>query len=334
MIIGISGKKGAGKDLTADLINEILQERNSIQFIRKKFADKLKDIVCLILGCTREQLEDREFKEKELGPEWSKWRIMEKESFGKQVDTVSRYLFSSQPFYSSEEEAIRNTPKNKLTDWRDTTYFVEEIKLTPRLLLQLLGTECGKEIIHPRIWVNSLMSDYKEIWNDPNPIEGNDYKINSLEIMSDDVYRITYNEGQSEAEVYKEEIFTLDWLITDVRFPDEVGIIKQKQGIVIRINRHFDIIRYEEAVKEFHKGSPVFILYPDGSEALIEDLDTLDYYLKDSSVKFGFERNFDTHKSETSLDDYKDFDYVIENNGSIEDLKAKLENILVELKLI
>ena len=28
----------------------------------KKFADKLKDIVCLLIGCTREQLEDQEFK--------------------------------------------------------------------------------------------------------------------------------------------------------------------------------------------------------------------------------------------------------------------------------
>ena len=32
----------------------------------KKFADKLKDIVCILIGCTRKQLEDRTFKEKEL----------------------------------------------------------------------------------------------------------------------------------------------------------------------------------------------------------------------------------------------------------------------------
>lgn len=266
MIIGISGKKGAGKDLAADLINEILQERKSIQFIRKKFADKLKDIVCLILGCTREQLEDRDYKEKELGPEWNRYMVKYKNS---------TYIFST----LEEQENFINSTTGSIISWVE--------KLTPRLLLQLLGTECGKEIIHPKIWVNSLISSQY-----PN------------------------------------------WLITDVRFPDEVDCIKQKQGIVIRINRHFDIIRYEEAVKEFHKGSSVFILYPDNSEALIEDLDTLDYYLKDSLVKFGFERNFDTHKSETSLDDYTNFDYVIENDGSIEDLKTKLENILVELKLI
>lgn len=315
MIIGISGKKGAGKDLTADLINEILQERKSIQFIRKKFADKLKDIVCLILGCTREQLEDRDYKEKELGPEWNLYHA------GFHNESC---IFSTQ----EEQQEFLSANSGAVSVWQP--------HLTPRLLLQLLGTECGKEIIHPKIWINSLMSDYK----------GYELKAHSGSVLDENCYRHTKCQkcgssyfGFKRQYFCKECIDLLNpmyppWLITDVRFPDEVESIRQKQGIVIRINRHFDIIRYEEAVKEFHKGSPVFILYPDGSESLIENLDTLDYYLKDSSVKFGFERNFDTHKSETSLDDYKNFDYVIENDGSIEDLKIKLENILIELKLI
>jgi hypothetical protein len=34
------------------------------------FADKLKDITCVLSGCTREQLEDYDFKEKELVPDY------------------------------------------------------------------------------------------------------------------------------------------------------------------------------------------------------------------------------------------------------------------------
>jgi hypothetical protein len=34
--------------------------------------------------------------------------------------------------------------------------------LTPRRMLQLLGTDCGRNIIHPNIWVNATMVDYKE----------------------------------------------------------------------------------------------------------------------------------------------------------------------------
>lgn len=72
----------------------------------KMYADKLKDIVCLLIGCTRADLEDHEFKNKPLGEEWGG-------------------------------------------------------ELTVRILLQKLGTECGRDIIHPMIWINSLFSDYK-----------------------------------------------------------------------------------------------------------------------------------------------------------------------------
>jgi len=36
----------------------------------------------------------------------------------------------------------------------------------------------------------------------------------------------------------------------------------------------------------------------------------------------------DTHLSETALDDYTDFDYVIENNGTLEELYQKVDRIL------
>lgn len=76
-IISISGKINSGKDtvgkiikiLTAsphftdeaveDFLGKDLYESD---WKIKKFADKLKDIVCLLLGCTREQLEDESIK--------------------------------------------------------------------------------------------------------------------------------------------------------------------------------------------------------------------------------------------------------------------------------
>ena len=154
-LIGVSGKISSGKDLTGDIIRYLTSplniERTSFDdFVKhfgkrrgyespfkiKKFADKLKDIVCLMLGCTRDQLEDRDFKEKELGEEWWYWY----------------------------DEVI-----NKIScAYSETTYQREShqftlIKLTPRRILQLLGTEAGREIIHPLIWINALMSEYKPI---------------------------------------------------------------------------------------------------------------------------------------------------------------------------
>ena len=197
-LIGISGKIGSGKDTVGKILQALVDETyngniNSIlpldeelsssnSWEIKKFADKLKDIVCLLIGCTREQLEDREFKEKELGEEW--WYY--------QVDSFKG--------------------KSRIFPFIDATRLTKEecklIKLTPRKLLQLLGTECGRDIIHPNIWVNALFADYK--LSKPLGLEGHDW---------------------SEGNLPK-------WIITDVRFPNEAQAIKDRGGIVIRVNRN------------------------------------------------------------------------------------------------
>ena len=90
-LIGISGKISSGKDTVGKIIQyltasdyenvkHILKERNGkdisieehfnsfiirdykVQWQIKKFADKLKDIICLLINCTREQLEDESIK--------------------------------------------------------------------------------------------------------------------------------------------------------------------------------------------------------------------------------------------------------------------------------
>lgn len=160
-LIGISGRIGHGKDTLGKIIQLIhanyrdeeivqiiehknLQERvdkvletteNNYQI--KKFADKLKDIVCLLIGCTRADLEDHDFKEKELGEEW--W-IYKTRDYG--------------------DYTIRNYNSNNLEDLHRDWKEVKLVKTTPRILLQLIGTECGRDIIHPNIWVNSLFADY------------------------------------------------------------------------------------------------------------------------------------------------------------------------------
>ena len=218
-LIGISGKIGSGKDTVGNIIQMLTQGIDSntqiteyvngtnitgFDYQIKKFADTIKDIACMLIGCTRAQLEDQEFKQKELGEEW--W-----------------YCVADDGSYIPYEQ---NLHKNKV---------VNLVKLTPRKLLQLLGTECGRQIIHPNIWVNSLFADYKKDSN---------------------------------------------WIITDVRFPNEAQAIKDKGGIMIRINR------------------PLY-------------------------------RLDDQHPSETALDNYN-FDYVIENEGNIDELVQKIK----QLKLV
>ena len=95
MIIGVSGKINSGKDTVGSIIQYLYYEHSYIdidnklsyeEFVKtnrtnnilissvvpeiKKYADKLKDIVCILLSCNREQLANREFKENLLGEEW------------------------------------------------------------------------------------------------------------------------------------------------------------------------------------------------------------------------------------------------------------------------
>jgi hypothetical protein len=183
-LIGLSGKAGSGKDEVYRIIKDI----TDVNYENKKFAHKLKLMVTLILGCSMKDLENREFKNKDLGDEWAN----------------------------------------------------EERRMTPRLLLQLLGTECGREILHSNIWVNALFADYKEDNSSNYP----------------------------------------NWVVTDCRFPNEAKAIQERGGIVIRINRP------------------------------------------------GFEDTGD-HESETALDNYKEFDHVITNDGFISDLENSIKSIIV-----
>lgn len=203
MIIGISGRIGSGKDTVGKIIQILAQNINDDSIIInhctdaeiknlnweiKKFADKLKDIVCLITGCTREQLEDQDFKKSKLNSDWN-------DSHG-------------------------------INTYRD--------------LLQVLGTDCGRDMIHSDIWINALFADLNKNSN---------------------------------------------WIITDVRFPNELEAIKKRNGITIRVNRN----SCETAT-------------------LI-------------------------HESETALDN-ANFDYKINNNGSLEDLIGKVKEILIKEKII
>jgi hypothetical protein len=78
-----------------------------------------------------------------------------------------------------------------------------------------------------------------------------------------------------------------NWIITDMRFPNEFDALKSRGGITIRINR----------------------------------------------VKYISTHSEGEHESERALDNHE-FDYVINNNGSISDLILKVREILTQNQII
>jgi len=127
--------------------------------------------------------------------------------------------------------------------------------MTVREFLQKLGTEAIRDNLHPDSWVNALMVDYKE------------YK----DIQAGSMYPVINK--------------LPNWIITDLRFPNEARVIKQHQGITLRVNR------------ETHKVASL------------------------------------VHESEIALNDYE-FDYVIDNNGTIDELIEKVREFLNKFNIL
>jgi hypothetical protein len=123
---------------------------------------------------------------------------------------------------------------------------MESVPMTVRDFLQKLGTDGLREGLHTNTWVNALMADYKI-----HPEHFNDIA-----------------NGRETGDGYP------NWIITDTRFPNEAQAIKDKGGMVIKVDRP--------------GVGPV-----------------------------------NGHPSEDALKDYN-FDYVIHNDGSINDLDNKV----------
>jgi len=275
MILGISGKIGAGKDEVGNIIKYLCvgadkalisydkwdgkevwgstdNKFHTSSYKIRKYADKLKDIVCLLIGCTREQLEDIDFKNSELGESW---------------------------WYHSIQREISGTYQLIPYDKTKSNLLIH--KLTPRKLLQLLGTECGRNIIHPNIWINSLYADYKPI-------------VPHVRVRQKGM---TASEARLAFSLATKNAKLPNWVITDMRFPNEAKAVKDRSGITIRVNRTYDI----------------------------DKSDILNNPEKAPPISF--------HESETALDNYE-FDYVIDNSKGIDELISIVKYILIKEKVI
>ncbi|MCK9429289.1 MAG: hypothetical protein M0R17_04745 [Candidatus Omnitrophica bacterium] len=268
-LISISGRAGSGKDTVGKIIQyftwlskrdiqkkdlnefqscEYWLEKNTVQgwgdisgigwgcseYQIKKFAYAVKQICSILTGIPVKDFEKEEVKSSYLGVEW---QIKDKNKVSVDTGKIGGYCY------------------------------------TVRELLQKVSTDAMRDVIHPDVWVNALMKDYKLA----------DDLLESLE-------GIPYNYDH-------EKSLLPNWIITDVRFPNEAKAIKDRQGIVIRINRNPKNKWIDKAEWDFHT------------------------------------KGIEPHVSETALDDYT-FDYVIENDSDIPSLIEKVREMLIYFKII
>jgi hypothetical protein len=245
----------------------------------KRFDNKRTDIVCLLLGCTRKQLEKD--LDKELGEEWVVYKVF-----------TQSYHYNEYEFFNNRELAEKFAFKFHGSDINGR---VITIKLTPRLLLQLLDTEAGRDIIHPNLWVNALFVDYKKT---NVKLISNYYENNGIKGYIHD-----------SKEVYPK------WIITDVKRPNQAQAIKDRGGIVIRVERPKEVVATHQVFLEDNKGDYIKSVIVGGhpSESTIDELRPYSDYVHYGKV----------------LGDYE-FDHVIHTDGNIEELIEKVK----QLKLV
>ena len=217
MLIGISGHMGHGKDTVGRIIQYLTWCKNTnthnMSYAEwssavadpcpkghhqiweiKKFAGKLKQICSLLTGIPVEDFEKSSVKDSFLPETWFKYGI----------DGDHDFEPDDYGYVSSYEEAVElaNTVGEKID-------FIQKYRMTVRDLLQQVGTNALRNIVHPNVWVNALFSDYKVL----NPREG-----------------VTYSEKDLP-----------NWIITDCRFPNEALAITERNGLLIRVVREIKV---------------------------------------------------------------------------------------------
>jgi hypothetical protein len=124
--------------------------------------------------------------------------------------------------------------------------------MTYREFLQKIGTDAMRNGLHEDTWLNAFWVDYKPPMN------------------------VTYK--VSDYSKYPK------WIITDIRFENEYNSVKEREGLMIKVERP------------------------------------------------GIETQ--SHASETGLDHITDWDWVIQNDGTIEDLISMVKDILKIEKIL
>lgn len=236
MLIGISGKKQSGKDTICNIIRRI-----------ESYLYKVRPDETL---STREEVIHAVNLDKACSD--SAW---EKHAFADALKACASIILDSDVLMF-ENERFKNSPTT--LDLMDS----DNVRMTNRKFLQLLGTEVGRSI-DKDLWVKVLISKYKSKFSQ----------------------RIEYGYDEFGKRVPIEMIVMEPcWIVTDTRFPNEADAIRREGGLLIRVNRNA-----------------------------------------------GFT---DSHLSETALDNYENFDEIIDNNGSIEDLIGQVYDIMLRHKLI
>jgi hypothetical protein len=183
MIIAITGHKFSGKSTIANLLH------NATGYEVVSFADKLKDITCVLSGCTREQLEDYDFKENELVPDYLRPYCLNAEK-----PTFRAFLqhFGSEVMRGVNDNiwidcTLSNCGENAIISDCRFPNEAKAIKERGGIVIKVVRGGCGGDSHCSEVNIDMIVPDYT-LWNDTT--------LENLEANVDSLVRLLRGEGK------------------------------------------------------------------------------------------------------------------------------------------
>ena len=183
MLIAICGHKFSGKSTVANLLH------NATGYPIVSFADKLKDITCVLAGCTREDLEDYDFKENELVPDYLRPYCLNAEK-----PTFRAFLqhFGSEVMRGVNDNiwidcTLSNCGKDAIISDCRFPNEAKAVKARGGIVIKIVREGCGGDSHCSKVGVDEIVPDYT-IWNDST--------IENLVANVDTLVRVLRNLGK------------------------------------------------------------------------------------------------------------------------------------------
>lgn len=219
MIIGIAGKKRSGKDslglmIQAVIANTVYEESDSVEVMTEdEIITAVKEKAPYLAG-------DSEFYTKK---------------FADKLKQVASLLVGV-PTWKIERDEFKESTLGEEWNYKEPDFIdgYKEKAMTGRKFLQKLGTEAIRSGLHPDTWVIALFNDYTRYqweFKEGNKVKdcldcGSSFKGAHIQYICKNCIK-----KRNELQEYP------NWIITDVRFRNEANTIKERDGLLFRINR-------------------------------------------------------------------------------------------------
>lgn len=258
-LIGVSGQAGSGKDTISNYLCD------EYGFVKVALADPIKRLGYYVFHFSYDQLWGPSSQRNALDVRYQKdnaWKEAEArlEAFGKQ------YVID---ILGDDDPQVVTKAYSSLIRWFFWLWAENDIKnnFSPRIMLQTLGTEWGRNSIGEDVWMNYLLRTSKTLLHE----DGNtkQWNYDALEGC------IPANRNEKIRGI----------VASDVRFENEFKRIRSEGGVVIRIIR------------------------PDTDEA---------------AATLGIP----DHESEAHDYSFDNFDFILNNEGSLSSLYAALDTFM------